>query len=242
MSTITLVTGANQGIGLATATILAKVHKHHVIIGARNAEAGARAAAQLRADGGSASCVELDLSSDVSIEAAVKTIERDHGRIDNLINNAGVLLDGKNPDQSTRQLFEDTFATNVIGTAVLTEAFLPLLRKSSNPNLVFVSSRMGSLSQATVKGTIFYAVDYKAYDSSKAALNLLALNYARILEDVGAKVNVVCPQLVKTNLTGWTDYGITPEMGAERIVELATLKRDDTLNGTFSDRDGPIAW
>lgn len=242
MSTITLITGANQGIGFATATILAKVHKHHVIIGSRNLDAGAKAAAQLRADGCFVSTVQLDLTSDASIEAAVQTIEEEHGRIDNLINNAGILIDGKNPDQSTRDLFTETFSTNVIGTAVLTEALLPLLRKSSSPNLVFVSSRMGSLHQATVKDTPFYATDYKAYDSSKAALNVLALNYARILEDVNAKVNVACPQLVKTNLTGWTDYGITPEMGAERIAELATLKKEDTVNRTFSDRDGPIAW
>lgn len=242
MSTITLITGANQGIGFATATVLGKVHGHHVIIGSRNAEAGAKAAAQLQADGVTASSVQLDLTSDASIDAAVGVIGKQYGHIDVLINNAGILIDGKNPDQSTRDLFTETFSTNVIGTAVLTEKLLPLLRKSSHPNLVFVSSRMGSLHQATVKGTIFYPVDYKAYDSSKAALNMLALNYARILEDVGAKVNVACPQLVKTNLTGYTDYGITPEEGAERIVKLATLGRDDTVNGTFSDRDGLIAW
>jgi NAD(P)-dependent dehydrogenase (short-subunit alcohol dehydrogenase family) len=86
--------------------------------------------------------------------------------------------------------------TNVIGTAVLTEALLPLLRKSSHPRLIFVSSRMGSLHQATVKDTPFYPIDYKAYDASKAAVNMLVLNYARILEDVGGKVNAVCPQLV----------------------------------------------
>ncbi|KAF2993829.1 hypothetical protein E8E13_002283 [Curvularia kusanoi] len=242
MSTITLISGANQGIGFATASVLAKVHNHHVIIGSRSEEAGAQAAALVRAEGGSVSSIQLDLTSDASIEAAVKNIEREHGLIDVLINNAGILIDGKNPDQSTRDLFTETFATNVIGTTLMTEAFLPLLRKSSNPNLIFVSSRMGSLHQATVKDTMFYAIDYKAYDSSKAAVNILALNYARILEDVGAKVNVVCPQLVKTNLTGWTDYGITPEMGAERIVELAILKKEDTISRTFSDRDGPIAW
>lgn len=242
MPTITLITGANQGIGFATATVLAKVHKHHVIIGSRNAEAGAEAAALLRAEGVSVSCIQLDLTSDASIEVAVDTIKREHGRIDTLINNAGILIDGKNPGQSVRDLFTETFATNVIGTAALTEAFLPLLRKSSNPNLVFVSSRMGSLHQATVKDTMFYAVDYKAYDASKAAMNMLALNYARILEDVGAHVNVACPQLVKSNLTGWTDYGIAPEVAAEHLSYLATLKKEDVVNRTFSDRDGPIAW
>ncbi|KAH6643234.1 carbonyl reductase [Boeremia exigua] len=242
MSTITLITGANQGVGLATALKLAKTHNHHVIIGSRNAEAGAKAAAQVAAEGGSASSVQLDLGSDASIAAAVKTIETAHGHIDVLVNNAGILIDGKNPEQATRDLFTETFNTNVIGTAVLTEAFIPLIRKSANPRIVFVSSRMGSLQQATVKDTPFYAIDYKAYDASKAALNMLALNYVRILEDVDAKVNVACPQLVKTNLTGWTDYGITPEQGAERIVELATLQKGDKVTATFSDRDGEIAW
>ncbi|CAI6336077.1 unnamed protein product [Periconia digitata] len=241
MSTITLVTGANQGIGLSTAIILAKQHNHHVIIASRNADAGEKVAASIRNDGASASSLQLDLTSDGSIEAAAKTIEQNHGRLDVLINNAGVLLDGKNPNQSTRDLFTETINTNVIGTAVLTDALLPLLRKSSQPRVVFLSSRMGSLHQATVTDTPFYAVDYKAYDASKAAVNMLALNYARILDDVGAKVNAVCPQLVKTNLTGYVEYGITTDQGAERVVELATLDQDGPTR-TFSDRDGSIAW
>lgn len=243
MPTITLVTGANQGIGLATSIALAKQHGHHVIIGSRNLEAGQKAAASIQKDlgEGSASSVQLDLNSDSSIAAAVKTITEKHGHLDVLINNAGVMLDGKDPAQSTRALFTETLNTNVIGTAVLTEALLPLLRASAQPRVVFVSSRMGSLQQATVKDTPFYAMEYKAYDASKAAVNMLALNYARILEDVGAKVNVACPQLVKTNLTGYVEYGISPEQGAERIVELATLGADG-VERTFSDRDGEIAW
>ncbi|KAL5398665.1 hypothetical protein PMIN03_012752 [Paraphaeosphaeria minitans] len=242
MSTITLITGANQGIGLATASKLAKTYDHHVIIGSRNAEAGTIAAAQIAADGGSASSIQLDLASDTSIAAAVKAIETEHGHIDVLINNAGILIDGKNPEQTTRDLFTETFNTNVIGTAVLTESFIPLLRKSANPRLVFVSSRMGSLHQATVKDTFYYATDFKAYDASKAAVNMLALNYARILEDVDGKVNVACPQYVKTKMTDFNDYGISPEEGAERIVELATLKKEDAVTATFSDRVGSIAW
>ena len=240
MSTITLISGANQGIGLATATKLAKDHGHHVIVGSRDAEAGVKVAASLKAEGHAASSVQLDLSSDSSIAAAVKTIEEKFGRLDILINSAGILMDQR-PGHTTRDLFTQTMTTNVVGTACLTEALLPLLRKSEHPRVVFVSSRMGSLAQATIRDTPFFAIDYKAYDASKAAMNMLALNYSRILEDVGARVNVVCPGLVSTNLTGYTPYGTTTDLGAKRIVELANVDKNGPT-ATFSDRDGEIAW
>ncbi|KAF2649116.1 short chain dehydrogenase [Lophiostoma macrostomum CBS 122681] len=237
-------TCANQGIGLATAKALARDHGHHVIIGSRNADAGNKAAEEIRVAGHSASSVQLDLASDDSIAAAVKTVEKEFGKLDVLINNAGILIDTKTDLwTTTRDLYTQTLTTNVIGTACVTDALLPLLRKSSRPNLVFVSSRMGSLHQATVKDTPFYPVDYKAYDASKAAFNILALNYARIVEEwgTGGRSNVVCPQLVKTGLTGFIEYGITPEEGAERIVEIAA-QGENGVNRTFSDRHGEIAW
>ena len=118
---------------------------------------------------------------------------------------------------------------------------MPLLQKSAAPRLVFVSSRMGSLSLAMDKSTRYYNIDYKAYDSSKAALNMLALNYARILEDNGALVNVACPGLVRTKLINNHELGSSPEMGAERIVELATAAKGGPM-ATFSDRHGSIPW
>lgn len=239
MPDITLITGANQGIGLATAIQLARDHGHHVIIGSRDATAGAKVAASIQAQGHKASSVQLDITSQDSIDAAAKTIEAEFGHLDVLINNAGVLLDGKGDD--FRNLLTQTFSTNVVGTACVTEAMLPLLRKASLPRLVFVSSRMGSLAHATDRSTFFYAMDYKVYDASKAAVNMLALNYSRILGDTGARVNVACPGLIATNLTGYTEYGGTPEQGATRIVELSILGKDGPTE-TFSDRDGLIAW
>ncbi|KAK3678418.1 hypothetical protein LTR78_001715 [Recurvomyces mirabilis] len=230
MSTITLVTGANQGIGLAVATTLAKGHGHHVLVGSRNKAAGKDIAASLRDAGHAATGIQLDLNDDKSIAAAVETIRQDFGHLDVLVNNAGILIDGKIKEQSARDLFTQTMSTNVVGTACLTEALLPLLRTSEKPRVVFVSSRMGSLHQATVKNTMFYATDYKAYDASKAAVNMLALNYARILEDIS------------TNLNGYTPYGGTVEEGARRIVELAAGTKDGDVTRTFSDRDGSIAW
>jgi NAD(P)-dependent dehydrogenase (short-subunit alcohol dehydrogenase family) len=244
---IVLISGGNAGIGLAVATQLAKDHGYHVIIGSRNEAAGNEVATALEADGFAASSVQLDLTSDKSIEAAVSWIEQNFGVLDVLINNAGVLLDGlaertgSNEHLSTRELFSQTFNTNVIGTACLTEACLPLLRKSELARLVFVSSRMGSLSESTNKETPYYSTDYKAYDSSKAAVNMLALNYARILEDTNAQVNAVCPGLVQTKLTNYHAWGTTTDLGAQRIVQLATAEKGGPT-ATFSDRDGSVPW
>ena len=245
--TVALISGANCGIGLAVATQLTKDHGYHVIIGSRKAAAGEEVVAALVADGYSASSVQLDISSDESIAAATSWIEREFGVLDVLINNAGILLDyvpgaiEAHKGLSTRELFTQTCSTNLIGAACLTEACLPLLRKSALPRLLFVSSRMGSLSEATNKSTSFYSMDYKAYDCSKAALNMLALNYARILDDDGGMVNAVCPGLVKTKLTNNHPWGSSTELGAQRIVELATASKGGPT-AEFSDRDGSVPW
>jgi len=245
--TIALISGANTGVGLAVATQLAKDHGYHVIIGSRKATAGEEAAAALVANGFSASSVQLDITSDESIAAAVGEIEREFGVLDVLINNAGILLDTvpgvkeDYKDLSIRELFNQTLSTNVTGTACLTEACLPLLRKAESPRVVFVSSRMGSLTESMNKETLYYSMDYKAYDCSKAAFNMLAINYARILAENGAMVNVACPGLVQTKLTNHHPYGSTTELGAKRIVELATAAKGGPTT-TFSDRDGVVPW
>ncbi|CAM1508645.1 Fc.00g054930.m01.CDS01 [Cosmosporella sp. VM-42] len=238
---IAFITGANQGIGLATARILAETHSYHVIIGSRSLQAGEKVASELRDAGHEASTVQLDLSSPTSIEAAIATINREFGYLDVLVNNAGILID-LDPSHTTWDLYTKTFNTNVIGTAVLTEGLLPLLReaKFGPPRIVFVTSMMGSLKVSTDKTTPFYNLDCKAYDASKAAVNMLMLNYARVLGGSG-KVNAVCPGLVKTNLTGFDERGHSPEIGASRIVELAVLGEGGPT-GTLSDRNGPLPW
>lgn len=245
--TIALVSGANQGIGLAVATRLAREFGYQVIIGSRNAENGAKEATKLQSEGLAVESVQLDLASDESIQRAVEYISSKYGKLDVLVNNAGTLLDtgvaNANPQLPTRELFEKTFSTNVTGTACLTDAMIPLLRKSAQrPRVVFVSSIMGSITESLVQTNLWYEGEYTAYDASKAAVNMLASNYNRILRDVRAKVNVVCPGLVATNLTKYTAYGGTPEDGARRIVQLATLAEDNETTGTFSNVDREIAW
>ncbi|KAK2051937.1 short chain dehydrogenase [Colletotrichum caudatum] len=240
---IALVTGGNAGIGEAVVRQLAKAPDFHVIIGSRNAESGLKLADSLSQEGGhSVSSIQLDLVSDESILNAVDQIKQKYGKLDVLVNNAGILID-LSPDAftTTRDLFRKTFETNVFGTAVLSEAALPLLRKAEYPRIIFVSSLMGSLEASLDETTLFYNTDYKAYDASKAAVNMLAVNYARLLKDVGGASNAVCPGLVKTKLTGYHAYGASVEVGAERIVTLATSGPGGPT-GTFSNREGTIPW
>jgi NAD(P)-dependent dehydrogenase (short-subunit alcohol dehydrogenase family) len=252
--TVVLITGANQGIGLATATALAKDHGYHVIIGSRSLPAGQKVASDLKTQGFSADAVQLDLQSDGSIAAAAAYITDKYGHLDVLINNAGVLLDATfDRSLPLRELYQKTFSVNVFGTAALTEALLPLLRKSEQiARVVFLSSRMGSLAESLDPTKLWYHGNYIAYDASKAAVNLLAIEYSRVLNTVekekggkGAYVNVVCPGLIKTNLTGYIEYGDTTENGAIRAVELATLTGsgpETKTTGTFSARGEVVAW
>lgn len=239
---VALITGGNAGIGEAVVRILSKTPNFHVIIGSRRLDSGNELANSLKEQGHSVSAIQLDITSDDSIDKAIKEIANTHGKLDVLVNNAGVLLD-THPDafSSTRDLFSKTFDTNVFGTAALTEAALPLLQKSKHPRVIFVSSTMGSLTVSGDSTTFFYNGDYKAYDASKAAVNILAVNYARILKPYGGVSNAVCPGLVKTKMSGFIDAGTPVEIGAERIVQLATAAPGGP-SGTFSNKDGPVPW
>jgi NAD(P)-dependent dehydrogenase (short-subunit alcohol dehydrogenase family) len=244
-TTIALVTGANQGIGRAVAIQLARDHGYTVIIASRQLAAGEAVASELRSQGHQATSVQLDLTSDESIDNAVKTIDQKYGRLDVLVNNAGLILDAWTddvPKLHPRELYDRTLATNFTGTACLTEALFPLLRKAQGgPNIVFVSTSMGSLTHATNPEIPWYNLEATAYDCSKAAVNMLGLNYARRLKDVNARVNMVSPGLVTTNLTRFNPAATTPEVGAEHVVKLATAGEGGP-NMTFSAKEGPIPW
>ncbi|KAF6787887.1 short chain dehydrogenase family [Colletotrichum sojae] len=236
---VALVTGGNTGIGEGVVRQLAKFPDFHVIVGSRNLEAGTLVADSLNKEGYSVSAVQLDITSDDSINKATEHIAEVYGKLDVLVNNAAVALD--HVASSPRDLFSRTFETNVIGTAVLTEAVLPLLQKSDHPRIVFVSSQMGSLTLSNDETMFYHHNDYKAYDASKAAVNMLAINYARILKPIGGVSNAVCPGLVKTRLNGYMEGGVPVEVGAQRIVELATAAPGGP-SATFSNREGIIAW
>ena len=234
--TTTLITGANKGLGFETARQLVAAG-HTVYIGSRDAERGNRAAEQL-----GARSVLLDTTDDASVHAAVKVIEADCG-FDVLVNNAGVEERADNntvigPADVTADVMRQTFETNVFGTVRVTHAFLPLLQRSAAPVVVNVSSALGSLTSATNPATPTYAYPGVAYPASKAAVNMITVQFAKAFPSM--RINAVEPGFTKTDLNGNTGIQ-TVERGAEIIVRMAKIGRDGPTGGYF-DAKGTLPW
>jgi NAD(P)-dependent dehydrogenase (short-subunit alcohol dehydrogenase family) len=242
---IALVTGANKGIGLATARRLAR-ECGHVIVGARNTEAGQQAADRLSREGFSVSSLTMDVTNPASVRAAAADVSERFGHLDVLVNNAGILPEATNVDPKEAldlAMFEQTYATNVLGPVAVIEAFLPLIRKSSAGRIVNVSSAMGSLAHQTDPNSPWYSMVVPAYQSSKAALNAITIVLAKALADTPIKVNSVCPGFVQTDLTpaNKEQAPTTPAEAAEVVVEAAALSSDGAT-GTFVDANGTVSW
>ncbi|MFJ8704430.1 SDR family oxidoreductase [Streptomyces ardesiacus] len=233
---VALVTGANKGIGFAIAVSLGTLG-FVIAVGARDATRGAAAVERLEATGINAFAVALDVTSDASAVAAAEHIAGRAGRLDVLVNNAGIAGHSDNGAQDPTTLDLDVFRTvvetNVLGAVRVTNALLPLLTRAPSPRIVNVSSNMGSLALHT--GPIM-----AAYSSSKTMLNGLTVQYARRFAETKIMVNACCPGYVATDFTGhFPDR--TPEEGAAIAVRLATLP-DDGPRGGFFDDDGDIPW
>jgi NAD(P)-dependent dehydrogenase (short-subunit alcohol dehydrogenase family) len=232
-----LITGANKGLGFETARRLI-AEGHTVYIGSRDAERGRRAAEQL-----GARAVQLDVTEDASVAAAVKAIEADGG-LDVLVNNAGIAeeMSDKNvvigAADVTAELMRRTFETNVFGTVRALHAFLPLLRRSAAPVVVNVSSGLASLTRATTHGTPGYAYPGVAYPASKTAVNMLTVQYAKAFPNM--RINAVEPGFTKTDLN-WNTGTQTVEQGAEVIVRMAQVGPDGPTGGYF-DAEGTLPW
>ena len=234
--TTTLITGANKGLGFETARRLVAAG-HTVYVGSRNIERGRRAAEQL-----GARAVQLDVTDDASVRAAAKAIEADGG-LDVLINNAGV--EGRGPGNVviraadvTADMMRETFETNVFGTVRVTHAFLPLLQRSAAPVVVNLSSGLASLTRVTDAGTPTYAYPGIAYPASKAAVNMITVQYAKAFPAM--RINAVEPGFTRTDLNGSTGIQ-TVEQGAEIIVRMAQVGPDGPTGGYF-DTEGPLPW
>ena len=241
MNKIALITGANKGIGLETARQLARDHGFTVLIGARDEKRGQDAASQLQSEGLDAQFLLLDPTDAASIERARSEVEQKFGRLDVLVNNAGFIspADYAPPASVPTQIFRDTYEIGVFGVHEVTRAFWPLLEKSDAARLVNVSSVLGSLSiHADFEGPM---KDFKiiAYDSSKAALNMMTIHYAWQWRGTQHKANAVHPGEVKTELN--PDGKIKVEEGARSSVEMATLGNDGP-NGTFSHLGETLPW
>lgn len=240
---IALVTGANKGIGREIAAQLAALG-HTVVIASRNAEAGGRAAAELREAGEDAVAVVLDVTDPASAAAAAATVEARFGRLDALINNAGIShlpgagLEGQQPATADIEEVRTIFEANFFGVINVTTAFLPLLRRSSAPRIVNVSSSAGSLTRmADPDGYGRIAIGYVP---SKTALTALTLQYAKGLASEHILVNAADPGFVATDLNNFTGVR-TPAQGAVAAVRLATIPADGPT-GTFIDDQGAVAW
>lgn len=242
---IALVTGASRGIGLATARRLAR-EGHHVVVAARNRAAAEQAAEVIRADGLAASSVLMDVTDAASVRAAAAVVAVRFGRLDVLVNNAGILPEAIHEGAKEvvdLTMFELTYATNVLGPVAVVEAFLPLLRRSTAGRIVNVSSTVGSLAHQTDPASPWHAMVVPAYQSSKAALNAFTIVLSKALADTPIKVTSVCPGWVQTDLAPGNreQAPLTPEDAAEVVARAATLSVDDPT-GTFVDAAGPVAW
>jgi NAD(P)-dependent dehydrogenase (short-subunit alcohol dehydrogenase family) len=232
---IALVTGGNKGIGLETAKQLAELG-YKVVIGARK-EAEGRAAAE----GVGAEFVLLDMEKPETFGAAAEWIGKKYGKLDALVNNAGIGPDnGMKPSEVLMDLVRRTFETNVFGLMELTQKMLPLLRKSEAGRIVNVSSVLGSLSlNADLQAQLGEWRSF-GYNGSKAAVNMFTATLAYELRDTAIKVNSAHPGWVKTELGG---EGAPLEVadGARTSVRLATLGADGPTGGFFHLSDA-LPW
>jgi NAD(P)-dependent dehydrogenase (short-subunit alcohol dehydrogenase family) len=253
-ATIVLVTGANKGIGFETSRQLASSpYNYYVLMASRDSGRGEAAASSLRKEGLSVEHVVLDVTDDDSITAAASQVNDKYGHIDVLINNAGIAVEWLG-DRPARQAWKDTFDTNVFGVAAVTDAFIPLLKKSNDPapRIVFVSSDLGRLETKYDPNHQYFRRPLPVYSSSKAAMNMLALHYAKDFRvgwgadeegkggGVEWKINVTCPGPTKTDFNG-NRGSQTVEVGAWNAVRLAVLGKDGET-GTMSGNEGPLPW
>jgi NAD(P)-dependent dehydrogenase (short-subunit alcohol dehydrogenase family) len=240
---VALVTGGNKGIGLETVRQLAK-KGYTVLLGARDAAKGESAAAALKKEGLDVRAVKIDVANAADYEALVALIEKDYGRLDVLVNNAAVMLenDGGAREASTIPVdtVRKTFDTNVFGTIELTQALLPLIRKSAAGRIVNLSSILGSQTLHATKGSPIYDAKQLAYDMSKTALNSFTIHLAHELAKTPIKVNSAHPGWVKTEMGG-KNAPLGIEEGAETSVWLATLPADGPTGGYFHKQEA-LPW
>jgi NAD(P)-dependent dehydrogenase (short-subunit alcohol dehydrogenase family) len=230
--TITLITGANKGLGFETARRLIAAG-HSVYLGSRDATRGRAAAEAL---GGR--FIELDVTSDESVQAAAEDIRRRDGRLDVLINNAGVAGPRSRPIDVRASELELVYATNVFGLVRVTHAMLPLLLESQSPVIVNVASGLGSLGVVTDKTRPESRFPTLAYSSSKSAVTMLTVQYAKAFPEI--RINVVDPGYTGTDLNDNRGEQTVTE-GTDAIVSMATIDSDGPT-GTFTDRHGSVPW
>ena len=244
---VALVTGANKGIGHQIAKDLAG-HGFTVLVGSRDLGKGEAAA---RSVGPDAVALQLDVTDEASLSAAAARIQSEFGRLDVLVNNAGIAYAGEpgtsfdeivragRVDAASREAVRALFETNVFGVVATTQAMLPLLRAAPAGRIVNVSSSLGSLAKTADPANPVGPL-YGIYSATKAALNMVTVKLALELAETAIKVNAACPGYTSTDLNNFQGTR-TVEEGAREPVRLALLGPDGPT-GTYSDEDGPLPW
>jgi NAD(P)-dependent dehydrogenase (short-subunit alcohol dehydrogenase family) len=242
-SKIALVTGANKGIGYEIAAGLGALG-YRVGVGARDGARLETAVEKLRAAGVDAFGVPLDVTVDQSAVDAAELVEREAGGLDVLVNNAGISGEMgpgwvQDPTALDLDVVRAVVETNVIGVIRVTNAVLPLLRRSTSPRIVNVSSSVASLTRQA-DPDIEVGPIMAAYSPSKSFLNAITVHYARQFTGTNILINAACPGLVATDFTGFQGPR-TPEQGAATAIRLATLP-DGGPTGSFFEDDGVVPW
>ncbi|MDM8010837.1 MAG: SDR family oxidoreductase [Parasphingorhabdus sp.] len=244
---VALVTGANQGIGRQIAADLA-AQGLTVLIGARDLKKGETAAQSI---GGSVRALQLDVTDPASIRAAARHISGTFGRLDVLVNNAGIshpqragngfpdAMDSNNLTTAPMEDIREVWETNVFGLIAVSQAMLPLLKAAPAGRIVNLGSTGGSLSWNSTPDNP-HAAMFGTYSTSKAAVHAVTLAFALSLRDTAIKVNAACPGFTKTALNNFRGTRSVEE-GAREPVRLALIGADGPT-GTFSDEDGQVAW
>ncbi|KAK5165250.1 uncharacterized protein LTR77_009348 [Saxophila tyrrhenica] len=253
---IVFITGANTGLGYeAVKALYTSSNTYTILLGTRGLSKGEAAIATLKQQNSSSQStitpIQIDVESDSSIEAAFSTISKDHGRVDTLINNAGAGFDRsiQTGELSIRDAWQKSWNVNVAGTQVLTTTFIPLLLKSSSPQLMFVTSGTSALSES---GRMDYPPlarinaspaagwpkqeqmnPITCYRSTKTGLNMLMREWTKILKEDGVKVWAISPGFLATGLGGVGQEQLKkmgardPSEGGQFIKDVVEGKRDE---------------
>lgn len=235
-----LVTGANKSIGYETARQLGRLG-YRVWVGSRDGGRGRDAAERLAGEAHGVRSLTIDVTSDDSVQAAAARVRDEDGRLDVLINNAGI--PGGTPTAPSLQPvseIREVYETNVFGAIRVTQSFLPLLKAAGNANVVMVSSGLGSLGWLSNPSNPFYGVNILGYNSSKSALNAVTVSFAKELATVGIKVNAADPGYTATDFNGHSGYR-TVEQAAAGIVWLANQDADGPTGGFYFEQ-AQVPW
>jgi NAD(P)-dependent dehydrogenase (short-subunit alcohol dehydrogenase family) len=242
-SKVAFITGGNRGIGLETARQLGK-QGVTVVIGSRDAAKGKEVADKLRAEGADVQAIRFDITKPADYREAYNFFDKNFGKLDIIINNAGVMKEAVGAPNNTSSIspaaLRETFDTNFFGTVELTQVLLPLIKKAPEGRIVNLSSILGSLTLHADPNSPIYGFKTLAYDASKAALNAFTIHLAAELRDTKIKVNSAHPGWVKTEMGTDAAPMEIPE-GAKTSVQLALLPANGPTGGYFHMGE-PLPW